>query len=137
MLLNPNGKDDHRDSLVVESSLYGEDRIVVKQPGHERRFREHQLAAEEDGVRESLEDFRCETGNLIDDVITERLIGGGIISVAAHVVHVLVELFAHFRLHVGYLICSFKIASVNHPDLDEHKVLKGSAEQTYDAEEGM
>src|SRR5512143_3018016 len=126
---DPDGENYDRDALVVKSSLDGEDSVVVEKTGQKRRLGEHELATEENGVREAVEYLGRKTGDLVDDVSTEGRIAGCVVAVTPHILNIKIQFLLHFRLHMVHLLHALEVPGINDADLDEDEIPEGTAEE--------
>ena len=69
--LYPDREDNNGNPFIIETSLYGKNRIVVKHAGQERCPGKYELTAEQDRVGEFLQDLGREPGDFFDHIITE------------------------------------------------------------------
>ena len=121
---HPNWHDYKRHALAEELPLQREYGEVVEQSRKPRFLGEHELAAEEDGVRETLHDFRRNFVRCLDHVMAHFGHCFSVEILCAHVIRIARGVGADVLAEIFQFTRAFEVAGIDQAIWTKIKFLK-------------
>ena len=134
---HPNGHDHEWHALTEKLPLQCEHREVMEQSCEARFLRKHELAAEENRVRETLHDFRSDLVRGLDDVVAHFRHRLSMEILCAHVVRVARHVSADVAAKVFQFACTFEVPCIHEADLDKNEIPEHAGEHVRDVQDGV